>query len=174
MKFGGLLLAFGIAFLSLSVITINQQVSNVVVLTDKPFEISVPSTAEVYVKIMENVTNVTAYLLISHNGNNETVKAPYILSLTQGEWIIKVYKEVYPENKIKIVNVTENLECGNVTKQIIQNQTILATANNASYPVYLNIVVSKMLITPYTSAVETLGLCLTLIGVILFILERIR
>lgn len=174
MKLSGLFLAFGIAFLSISAISINMQVSNTVTLTDKPFKLTVPSTAEGYIKITENSTNVTSYLIISHDGINQTIKAPYFISLTRGQWIVKIYKQSYPKKVIKVINVTEELPCGNVTRQIIQNFTVYVNTTNISYPVYLQIVISKMQITPYTMLVRSLGIALFLIGLAVLVIERLH
>ncbi|ARM74829.1 hypothetical protein [Acidianus manzaensis] len=172
MKIGGFILAIGIAILSLGILSINTHVDNTFTLTSKPLEINVPTTARAYINIIENATNVSAYVIISHDGNNYIVKAPYTLILSHGSYKFKTYEEGYFIKTRKIVNETETLPCGNVTVQKVINQTTYITTHNLTYPVYVHLTIYKMNIVENKTITQIIGAILLILGLALTILER--
>ncbi|AWR96354.1 hypothetical protein DFR86_01515 [Acidianus sulfidivorans JP7] len=174
MRIGGLILALGVAILSLGVVSINTHEATTFVLTDKPLNMSIPPTARAYINVIENITNVTAYVIINYNGQSSIVEAPNTLLLTKGNYKIEVYKEGYFAKVRKIINQTVSLPCGNVTEQKIVNQTIYITTSNTTYPIYIHLVIYKMNIVEDKLLTEIIGSILFISGIILIALERIN
>ncbi|MCI2414075.1 MAG: hypothetical protein MPF33_02290 [Candidatus Aramenus sp.] len=170
---GSLAFAFGIALLSLGLASINAHVMNTQVLS-KELSLNVPPTVYGELELIENATNVSAYVEVVHNGEKSIVKLDSVIPLTPGEWVILPYQELYSMNVTKVINVTESLSCGNVTVQKVIHEEKLVESRNATYPIYVKMSVTRMNLVENPSLVEALGLVLTVLGLTTMLFERAR
>ncbi len=170
---GSLLFALGIALLSLGLVSINTYVSSTHILSQR-LTIDVPPTASGEIQLVENSTNVTAYVEVVHNGVAEVVKLDSLLPLSPGEWSIVPYEELYTMNVTKVVNVTESLSCGNVTVEKVIHEVKTETSRNATYPIYVKISVDKMELADNPGLLEAIGTALSIMGLAFMALEKLR
>ncbi|NON62743.1 hypothetical protein [Acidianus sp. RZ1] len=168
------LIAIGIALLSLSLISINAHITFTRTLTQKPFTISIPSTAVGVITISSNSSNITVYITISHNGRISIEKLPYSTDLSPGKWVIEGYKQIQSVIVKKIINETESLKCGNITTQKVINQSVKEISGTVTSPVYVKITILKVNPLAHTLEVKLIGLLMIFSGIILWILEKIK
>ncbi|QKQ99451.1 hypothetical protein GWK48_02735 [Metallosphaera tengchongensis] len=169
---GSLIIALGIALLSLSAVSITQHVTMNQVLV-KPFSILVPSTAQGEIQVEENASNVTVYVEVIHNGVGSVEPLPLVLPLSQGNWTLIPYSETYAEVVSKVVNQTEQLKCGNVTVQKVVNQTVEKVSGKVNVPIYVKIDIYRMRLVVNPELVGGVGVGALIVGGILLSGEKV-
>ena len=169
-----LLVSLGIALLSLALVSINTHVSLNYSLGSKPLTFLVPSTASGEIEIYQNSTNVTVYVQLGHGGASEVVKLPYLSALSPGNWSVEGYREVYITVVKKVVNLTQELKCGNVTTQRVVNQTLEEVSGKVTVPVYVKVDVTKVSLVDHGKEVEVAGISLIGLGAVWWVVERGR
>lgn len=168
----GALLSFGIALITLSLLSITSPISNTITVT-KPYCIVVPPTAKVSAYIYENSTVATIYAKVIHCNESIVVKLPFALTLTPGKWVFEVYNESYPKVISKVVN--ETIEQGNkiIIIQKTVNYTEIVTTTNATYPFYVKLNIECMRILQYQELSRIVGVLLVISSGSLYVRKRI-
>ncbi len=173
MKLSGLIIALGIALLSLALTSINATVTLNSTFTSS-YSIYIPGTAIGTMQLSQNATNVTTYLLVIHNGEREIVRLPITLYLSPGNWTIMPYNETYYQTVNKVVNVTEKTNCGNVTVQKVIKVPVENVTKKLTSPVIVKVNIYRMYLVESPGLIEAIGISTLIIGLALFVVERFR
>ncbi len=170
---GSILISIGIALLTLALFSINVPIHQTITLTNH-YNIYIPSIAHSTLKAYENDSNVTVYVLVTHNGSSVIEKLPFYLPLSTGYWRFSIYNETYPKTFTKLVNVTVNTSKGIFIYQKTVNYIRIITTRNTAYPALLKIDIYKVNLVQDVLLDKILGLSLTLVGAILLTFESIK
>ncbi|MCY0860546.1 MAG: hypothetical protein OWQ54_08965 [Sulfolobaceae archaeon] len=171
MKLSGLIIALGIALLSLALTSINATVTLTNTFTNS-YSIYIPGTAIGTLQLSQNATNITTYLLVIHNGEREFVKLPATLYLSPGNWTLMPYNETYYQIVNKVENVTEKTNCGNVTVQKVIKVSVENVTNKLTSPVIVKVNIYRMYLVRDPGLIEVIGISTLIIGIALFVVER--
>ena len=171
----GLLIALGLTLVALANASITTPVTNSYSFGDH-LNLNVPGLVESSTaKLSLNATNVTAIVRITTpSGMVEEVKTPYYFNLYPGDWQFQLVSELYVKEVTKVVNVTQQTNCGNVTTQRVVQVPELVNSTTPVTNVTLTVTVYKMGVVGYSDLVEPLGYAMTVIGVLLLIVSRLR
>ncbi|MCQ4341983.1 MAG: hypothetical protein RXN77_00500 [Sulfolobaceae archaeon] len=166
---GSLLLATGVAFLGISLVTFSVPYSYTYSF-NKAFTVEVPNFVQLSeLKVYVNSTNVTGYVeVIEPDGLSHVSELPADLYLYSGNWTVKLLYERYVTERFEVVNYTVSNHCANVTTQKVIKVPEVVNSTRAVINATAELKVLQAYAVGNPEAFKALGFALTLLGALTY------
>jgi hypothetical protein len=166
---GSLLLAIGVAFLGVSLVTFSVPYSYTYSFNNT-LTVDVPSFVHLSeLKVYINSTNVTGYVeVIEPDGLSHVSELPVVLYLYPGNWTLKLLYERYVTERLEVVNYTVSTNCTNVTTQKVIKVPEVVNSTKAVINATAELRVLQAYAVGNPEAFKALGFALTLLGALTY------